>query len=234
MDELLKELMNLQNDEKAESSKWFFKTLKGEYGYGDIFLGINVPTQRKLAYKYYKIITLSELKKLIKNPYHEVRLTTLFMMYLKYIKGDNKEKDQIFKLYLDNTKYINNWDLVDSSASYILGDYCFHNDREDIILKLSESNYLWEERISIISTFYYVDQNQFALSLKLIKNFLNHKHDLIHKACGWVLRVIGKKDVNLLRGFLEEYASIMPRIELSYATEKMSKEERKYFQNKKR
>lgn len=234
MNELLEKFEQLRDEKKAESSLWFFKTLKGEYGYGDKFLGVNVPTQRKLAYQYYKEMSLDDLNKLIKNPYHEVRLTTLFMLYLKYKQGNLIEKEKIVKFYLNNTKYINNWDLVDSSASYILGDYCYNNDREDIILKLSDSNSLWEERISIVSTFYYIDQNQFDLSFQLIKKFLSHKHDLIHKACGWVLRTIGKKDVTLLRNFLEEHAAIMPRIELSYAIEKLDKEERKYFQNKKR
>lgn len=234
MNDLLRELEERKDTKRAESSLWFFKTLKGEYGYGDKFLGIRVPFQRKIAHKYYKNISLDEIKKLMKNPYHEVRLTTLFILYLKYSKGDNKEKEEIVDIYLNNTKYINNWDLVDSSASYILGDYCYHNNREDILIQLSNSNHLWEERISMISTFYYIDQNQYDLSLQLIAKFLTHKHDLIHKACGWVLREIGKKDISILRDFLEQYASIMPRIELSYATEKMSKEERKYFQNKKR
>lgn len=230
---ILKELYELEDKDKALSSLRFFKTKEGEYGYGDKFLGITVPLQRKIASKYYKLLSLEEIDNLIKNEYHEIRLTTIFILVYKYKKSNLEEQKKIVDLYLNNTKYINNWDLVDSSASYILGSYLYENNIDkNILYELVKSTNLWEQRISIIATGYFIYKNSYSDTINLALLLMNHKHDLIHKAVGWMLREIGKRDKRVLTDFLDKYYKEMPRTMLRYSIEHFNKEEKEKYMKK--
>lgn len=246
---ILKEILLSKNNEKAQILSRFFKTGKGQYGEGDKFLGITVPISRKIAVKYNEL-PLSEVSKLIKNKYHEVRLIALLILVHKYkyisprsylgetpqsIKTIWKKKKEIVDLYLSQTKYINNWDLVDLSAHYILGDYIYNNKKETkIIYKLAKSQNLWERRIAIISTFAFIYKRESELTLAIVEKLMNDKHDLIHKACGWMLREMGKRvSEKELYIFLDKYYKSMPRTMLRYAVERLSEPKRKYYLNKK-
>ncbi|MCW7467128.1 DNA alkylation repair protein [Leptospira levettii] len=224
----LEELNKHKDLNKAKFFPRFFKTGPGEYGEGDLFLGITVPKQRLVAKKFAPKLSLDDLQSLIVSPYHEVRLTTLLILIQKYQtkKITEIEKEKIVKFYLKNTKYINNWDLVDVSADKIIGDYYF--DKNNVMIqKLKNSKDLWENRIAILSTFHWIRKGRFEETLMLCEHFLNHNHDLIHKATGWMLREIGKRDIQTLRTFLKNHATKMPRTMLRYAIEKLTTSERK-------
>ena len=227
---LIKDINKLKNPQKAQLLARFFKTGKGEYGEGDVFLGLTVPRQRAIAKKYTKL-TLADLRKLLNSKFHEYRLISLLILTEKYKKADNQEKNKIAGFYLKNTKKINNWDLVDLSAHKILGDYLLEKDKK-IIYRLAKSENLWERRISILTTFYFIGKGEFEDSLKIAEILLNDKHDLIHKAVGWMLREIGKRNIEILTGFLEKYSRRMPRTMLRYAIEKFDDSKRKTFLNK--
>src|SRR5690606_9464333 len=186
----------------------FFKTGKGEYAEGDIFAGIKVPVSRKIAHQF-KELTFNDLALLIKSRIHEERLITLLILVDKMKKSDETGKDKIFKFYLKNIKYINNWDLVDLSADKIMGEYLFYKERE-ILFKLAEGG-LWKKRIAVLSTFNFIKKNDFITTLLLAKILLNDKHDLIHKAVGWMLREIGKRDFTVEEAFLIQHYKKMPR-----------------------
>jgi len=223
LNNLEKDLRKLENREKSKIFSRFFKTGKGEYGYGDIFLGINVPEQRKIAKKYSKI-ELSEIKELINSKIHEYRLTGLLILVEKF-KDNNEE---IVKFYLNNLKNINNWDLVDLTADKILGAYLF--DKEKYILyNLAKSSNLWERRISIIATFNFIKNNKFDDTLKISEILINDKHDLIHKAVGWMLREVGKRNLNIEEEFLKKYYKKMPRTMLRYSIERFPENKRKFY-----
>ena len=224
---LIKELQNLANPEKAKILQRFFKTGKGEYGEGDLFLGIPVPEQRKLA-KIYQGLTLTEVKKLLSSKYHEHRLTSLLILVIKYSKSDDSEKKDIIDFYLKNTRHINNWDLVDSSADKIIGDYLLDKDRS-ILYKLATSDNLWERRIAIMATFRFIKNNQFKDTLKLSVLLLNDDHELIHKAVGWMLRETGKRNLSIEEDFLKNHYKKMPRTMLRYAIEKFDPEKRRTY-----
>lgn len=230
MDKLIiKEVTSLRNKDKGAFLTRFFKTGKGEYGYGDIFYGLTVPTSRKIASKYIDI-DLKDLGNLIQNKVHEIRLIALVILNIKYKKSkDEKEREQFVKFYLKNLEYINNWDLVDVSSYNILGAYLKDKDDRSILIKLSKSKKLWSERIAIISTFAFIRNNDLDLIFHFGEYFLNHKHDLIHKALGWMLREAGKRNEKRLKAFLEKNKSKMPRTMLRYAIEKFPEKERKYF-----
>lgn len=232
---VVKELKNIASPKKAKASSWFFKTGKGEYGEGDIFYGVTVPEQRQIAKKY-KNLPIDEIQKLLNDKVHECRLTGLFILVNQYEKGGNKKlekkREEVAKFYLKNSKKVNNWDLVDSSASYILGDYLLDKKRE-ILYKLAKSKNLWERRIAIISTAKFISKNQFEDTLKISKILLKDSHDLIHKAVGWMLREVGKKSEKTLVSFLNKYAKVMPRTALRYAIERFPEKKRKYYLNKK-
>ncbi len=229
LQQLINELKNLKNLKKIKIYKNFFKTDPGNYGEGDIFLGISVPQQRILANKYYNL-KLNDLQKLLESKIHEYRLTALIILVIKYQKSSNKEK--IIDFYLKNTKNINNWDLVDLSSNKILGNYLLNRDKS-ILYKLAKSNNLWEKRISIISTFEFIKNNQFDDTLKISELLLKDSHDLIHKAVGWMLREIGKKDIKKEEDFLKKYYKIMPRTMLRYSIEKFSEDKKIFYLNKK-
>ncbi|MFH1503688.1 MAG: DNA alkylation repair protein [Candidatus Diapherotrites archaeon] len=229
LNKLIKELEGLKNPEQAKLLQRFFKTGKGEYGEGDIFLGIKVPVQRKIAEKY-KELNLIKINELLKSKIHEHRLVGLIILVNKYKSSSEKEKENLFHFYLNNTKFINNWDLVDLSAPNIVGDFLLNKDRK-ILYSLANSENLWNRRIAIISTFNFIRKKEFEDALTISEILLKDKQDLIHKAVGWMLREIGKKDETILENFLRFHYKHMPRIMLRYAIEKFPEEKRKRYLN---
>lgn len=226
---LIDELVNLQDPSTKKGLEYFFKTGKGQYGEGDMFLGIKVPVVRATIKPYIHKVTYAEVEHLLRSVYHEVRLAGLLIWVGQYKKlKDEAARKEIVDLFLRNTQYVNNWDLVDLSCEYILGEYLLDKPA-DLLFALSKSENLWEQRISIISTLTFIRKGRFEDTLALCEGFLDHQHDLIHKASGWCLREIGKRDEATLRRFLERHAHVMPRTMLRYSIEKMSEPDRKYF-----
>ncbi len=231
-EEWKKELELIANAEKARILSGFFKTGKGQYGEGDIFIGITVPQNRGVAKKYSNA-PLNEIKQLLNSPIHEFRLSALIALVTRFKKCKSEiERNEIVDFYLDNISYINNWDLVDLSCEYILGEFLLYKTHT-ILYKMSESSNLWEQRIAIVTTLTFVRNHKFDTALKIATKYLTHGHDLIHKATGWILREIGKKDIDVLRSFLDTHAHHMPRTALRYAIEKMSQSERKHYMERK-
>jgi len=222
-----KELKKRRDAEKANTLCRFFKTGKGDYGEGDAFLGIKVPDQRMIVKKNLNASYL-ELQELLNSKFHECRLTALLILVQKF----DFEEEKVFKFYLKNLKNINNWDLVDLSCPKIIGKYLYNKDRA-LLYKLASSNNLWDKRIAIVSTHFFIKNNDFEDTLKISKILLNDKYDLIHKAIGWMLREVGKRDEKVLIDFLEKEYYNIPRTALRYAIERLSEEKRKYFLNKK-
>ena len=218
------ELIELKNEQISIHSQRFFKTGKGEYGEGDKFLGIRVPVLRKISKKYIKI-SLTDIEKLITSEYHEIRLISLFIMVLKFKNAKHEVQKEICQFYLKNAQHVNNWDLVDSSAHYIVGPYLRDKDKE-IIYKFAQSDNLWERRIAIMTTYHFIKNNEFSDTLNIAKILLHDQEDLIHKAVGWMLREIGNRDKKIEEIFLLKYYNEMPRTMLRYAIEKFPKEER--------
>jgi len=222
--EVINALKLVATEERRKVNEWFFKTEKGEYGYGDIFIGVTMPKIRRIAKKFSQEISLQELTKLIQNPIHEVRLCALIILVNKYKKEDSSK---IYQYYMDHLTSINNWDLVDSSAPYIVGDYLYKNpEKSKILLDFSQSENLWIRRISIVSTLTFIKNNEFNQTLKIANLLLHDDHDLIHKAVGWMLREIYKRDESLIKQFLRQNYAQIPRTTLRYAIERMDKEER--------
>ncbi|MDM1552691.1 DNA alkylation repair protein [Empedobacter falsenii] len=215
-------LQDLADEGKAKIMMRFFKTGKGEYGEGDIFLGISVPNQRLIAKEFYQQVSSNDIKNLLNSDIHEYRLTALLMLVLKYEKSKDEEvRKEIIDFYLAQTSQINNWDLVDTSCYKILGHYCFHQKREELLFELADSEDLWEKRIAIVSTMYFIKQKSFSIVPEIVLKNLNHSHDLMHKANGWMLREMGKMNEEKLIEFLDEYTLQMPRTTLRYALEKI-------------
>jgi 3-methyladenine DNA glycosylase AlkD len=225
-----KELKKIANKEKAKILSGFFKAGKGQYGEGDIFLGIQIPEQRKIAKKFANT-EFPEIGKLLDDPVHECRMTALIILIDKYSKSGYDEKEKIAEFYLRKTSRINNWDLVDISAHKIIGDFYFNRNR-DILYRLAGSSNLWEQRIAVISTYYFIKRNDFREIIAFSEMLINHKHDLMHKATGWMLREAGKMDISILRNFLDRHHKAMPRTMLRYAIEKLSEAERKKYMAK--
>lgn len=219
---ITKELKSLGDKKQAEILQRFFKTGKGQYGEGDIFLGIKVPVQRQICKKY--DLTLEEIQELLNSRIHEHRLCGILALVDKYKKA--KKKKEIFRFYLKNSKRINNWDLVDLSAPNIVGDYLLEKDKK-VIYKLVKSKNLWEKRIAIISTFTFIRNGKFKDTLKISDILLKDRHDLIHKAVGWMLREVGKRDIKVLESFLRKHYKDMPRTMLRYSIEKFPEKKRK-------
>jgi 3-methyladenine DNA glycosylase AlkD len=230
-EQILKDIQTSADPKRAMHHLRFFKTGKGEYGEGDLFYGLKVPQVRQIAKQYYKETTLLDVCQLISHPYHEVRLAALVILLLKNQKATQEEKKEIFNCYLNNVNHINNWDLVDISAPRIAGGFLFDKDRGPL-WQLAHSDHLWSERISVLATFYFIKHNDFNLSLELAEHFLSHKHDLMHKAVGWMLREIGKKDLQTLYTFLDQHYQTMPRTMLRYSLEKIPPEKRKLYMAK--
>ena len=221
---LKKELLKAKDNKKAKFLAGFFKTGKGQYAEGDLFLGLTVPRQREIAKKY-PDLSLSQIQQLLNSKYHEFRLCALLILISKYNKSDEKTKAKIVTFYLKNTKRINNWDLVDLSAEYILGSYLLERDKS-VLYKLAKSQNLWERRIAIIATFFFIRKNQFTDTLKIAQILLGDKHDFIHKAVGWMLREVGKRNEVLLIKFLDKFKGKMPRTALRYAIERFNQQKR--------
>jgi 3-methyladenine DNA glycosylase AlkD len=223
------ELNSYASKDRADFLQKFFKTNKDDYGENDKFIGVTVPDIRKIAKKYYLNLTLTELKELLHNPIHEYRLTALIILVYKFEKlKSEKDKYEIVTFYLDNIEFINNWDLVDITAHKILGAFFLDKDKT-ILYQLARSNNLWQKRIAIVSTFYFIKKNQFDDTLKLAEILLSDKHHLIHKAVGWMLREIGKINLSVQIEFLKKHYKNMPRTTLRYAIEKFNENLRKRF-----
>ncbi len=227
---IIKELKALGSEEKAAHLSRFFKTGKGEYGENDRFLGVVVPQTRRVAKTHAKA-DMGGLQLLITSEWHEVRLCALFILTIQFNKGDEATRESIVHFYLQHTQYINNWDLVDLAAWEILGTYLLDKPRQTLY-SLAESPLLWENRIAMVCTFAFIRQGQLDDTFALAEKMLHHKHDLMHKAIGWMLREAGKRDEQRLRSFLEQNRLEMPRTMLRYAIEKFSPEERKQFLRK--
>ncbi|PIT88654.1 MAG: DNA alkylation repair protein [Candidatus Magasanikbacteria bacterium CG10_big_fil_rev_8_21_14_0_10_36_32] len=223
-----KEMRRLSNKEKAKILANFFKTKKGQYGAGDKFLGITVPQQRIMAKKYYQSTNLKDIQKFLDNPHHELRLLGLIILTMQFVKANKNEQKNIYNFYLKNIIHINNWDLVDLSAPNIAGKWLLNHDRK-ILYKLAQSKNIWKRRIAIISTFAFIRTGQFNDTIKLAEILLTDKHDLIHKAVGWMLREVGKKNLTTLERFLKIHYKKIPRTTLRYAIEKFSKKKRKKY-----
>ena len=225
--ELEKELSSLEDSHTASFLKRFFKTGPGEYGEGDLFRGIRVPVLRKLA-KEYQSLTLGETEVLLRSSYHEDRLLALLILVRAYLRGDDAVKEKVFDLYLKNTQFINNWDLVDSSAAQIVGAFLWDKDR-DVLYRLARSSDLWERRIAIIGTFHFIRRCEFTETLKIAEILLAAREDLIHKAVGWMLREVGNRNMNIEEGFLRNHHKRMPRVMLRYAIEKFPEPKRQQY-----
>ena len=227
LQDIRSKLRKLGDKQKATILQGFFKTGQGGYGKGDIFIGVRVPEIRKLAEKYQDIST-TDVQKLLKSPLHEERLLALIILVIKYSKGNDVVKKRIYKLYLKNTRHINNWDLVDLTAEKIVGDYLTDKSKEPLY-KLAKSNSLWERRISIMATFHFIKQNNFVQTLIVAEMLLKDKEDLIHKAVGWMLREIGKRHLSTEAKFLNEHSQEMPRTMLRYAIERFPESKRQGY-----
>jgi len=228
------------NSHKAQHFQRFFKTGVGEYGEGDLFLGLTVPEQRLIVKKFADQIVLEDLAILIVSPYHEIRLVSLLLLVELFQQArDQKEKKQLVDFYLAHSTYINNWDLADLSAYKIVGQYLFEINQEKnsqktpkVLIKLARSSLLWDRRIAILSTFPFVKAGQFLPTLELAKILINDQEDLMYKAVGWLLREVGKQDEKILTDFLDQYTLQMPRTMLRYAIEKFPDEKRQSYLKK--
>lgn len=220
-----KALTSIADKEIAEHSSRFFKTGKGEYGEGDQFLGIRVPEQRKIAKKFHDI-PLNMVRILLKSEYHEIRLTALFILVYKYRKADHLDKEKIYRFYMDHLDAVNNWDLVDSTAKYIVGHFLLNKDKS-VLYDLCKSENLWKRRISIVATHHFIDKGYIQDTFEIAEYLLHDSEDLIHKAVGWMLREAGKKNKPALLSFIKTHVSVMPRTMLRYSIEKMPENERK-------
>lgn len=226
-DSILRELEACSSPAKREYLPRFFKTAQGEYGEGDRFLGVVVPDTRRVA-RLHKEAPLTVAAGLLQSPWHECRLCALLMLVERFKKSGEAEREEIYRFYLTHTARINNWDLVDLSAPYIVGEYLKDKPRADLY-RLADSPVLWEQRIAVVATLTLIRAGEYADTLALAEQLLHHPHDLMHKAVGWTLREVGKRDKALLVRFLNRHAASMPRTMLRYAIEKFPEDERRAF-----
>lgn len=229
--QIVKSLKSKASKEKAQLMARFFKTGKGDYAEGDLFHGVSVPDQRLIAKKYYPQSDAASVSLLLRSNYHEERLTALFILTYLFESANKKgEGEKYVKLYLQEIEYVNNWDLVDSTAYKILGKWLEDKDRK-ILYQLASSNSIWENRIAIVATYHFIKKQDFKDLFQLSTKLLFHPHDLIHKAIGWMLREAWKVNPRPVENFLSQNASKMPRTMLRYAIEKMGVSARKYYMN---
>jgi 3-methyladenine DNA glycosylase AlkD len=224
---LRREVRDLASPAVAETNQRFFKTGSGQYGEGDHFLGLRVPTLRALARKY-RDLPYTDALKLLKSDWHEERLLGLILLVNAYEDGSDRDKERIHRAYLSNVRYINNWDLVDASAGQIVGAHLTAAN-VGLLVKLAKSKDMWERRISIVATFHFIKHDEFRPTLRIAQMLLGDRHDLIHKAVGWMLREVGKRDRKVLDAFLGENYSVMPRTALRYAIERHPEKVRKAY-----
>ncbi len=218
-------LLQLKNPERAIQTARFFKTGKGEYGEGDVFIGLSNPQVQALVKEHWKYTNMANVQELINDKIHELRFAALLVLVAQFPKSSPIQQQGIIEFYLKNIRQINNWDLVDCSAYKLLGKFLLHKDRQ-ILYDLAESGHLWSERVAVVSCFEFIRNGQFSDIFKLSEKFLSHKHDLMHKACGWMLREVGKRDELALEEFLDEHLQKMPRTLLRYAIERMEEKKR--------
>jgi len=217
-------LLALANPNKAEFLTGFFKTGKGQYAEGDRFLGIMVPAIRQLA-RQFRQLGLTDCERLLQSAYNDERLLALLILVEQYRKGDAGIKNRVYQVYLNNRHRVNNWNLVDSSAHYIVGAHLLQQDRS-LLYQLAQSRSLWERRIAVLATLAFIRAGDFADTLKLTEQLLGDEHDLMHKACGWMLREVGKRNQSVLEGFLRQHNAVMPRTMLRYAIERFAPSKR--------
>ena len=236
--EIIEAISKLANPEKTKVFLRFFKTGKGQYGEGDKFLGLTVPEQRGIVKEFKNEIVLSDLEVLINSQYHEHRLVALLLL-IELFKQSKKQADKkkFLDFYLSHTNQINNWDLVDLSAPKIIGQYYFENEKNKNktpkkLIALAKSKNLWEKRIAIVATYAFIRNNIFEPTLELAEILVNDSHDLIHKAVGWMLREIGKRDQNIEEKFLDKHYKTMPRTMLRYSIERFSPRKRSHYMGK--
>ncbi len=228
----MNEFLKIQNELRRhitltiEKASYFYKTEKGGYAEHDKFLGITIPNLRKLA-KIYENIDVPILEQFLASPYNEERAFALIILVNNY-QNHKENRANIYDFYIKNLLHVNNWNLVDISAHHIVGFHLYDKNR-DFLFKIAASNNLWERRISIVSSWYFILHNDLEYTFRLAEFHMNDPHDLMHKACGWMLREAGKKDINELIKFLSKHAFNMPRTMLRYAIEKFEKEKRDYF-----
>jgi 3-methyladenine DNA glycosylase AlkD len=225
LSDLRRELAALADPERARNSAWFFKTAKGQYGEGDRFIGITVPVLRRIARRY-RDLTLDEIAKLLSSRIHEHRLTALEVLVARYESGDSDSKQTIFDFYLRHIQHVNNWDLADGSAPYIIGEHLKSRPRE-ILYKLSKSRNVWERRMAMVATMPFIRAGDLDDTFAIARLLLNDQHDLIHKAVGWMLREAGKHSTAALLKFLRQNYPAMPRTALRYAVERLPDAQRK-------
>lgn len=214
--------------QKAAFFPRYFKTGPGQYAEGDKFVGVTVPEQRMIAKEFYGKVNLYDMLELLQSEWHEDRLVALFLMVLQFQKGDSETKLQVYEAYLANTKYVNNWDLVDSSAPYIVGAWLLDKDRSTLH-ELVVSKVLWERRIAIVATLWFIRKDALGETIVLAEKLLDDREDLMHKAVGWALRELGKKAPELLTDFLDKHAAHMPRTALRYSLERLPEATRKHY-----
>ena len=227
--EVRKELKSMADPDKAAILQRYFKTGLGQYGEGDIFIGVTVPQSRKVAKKFSQL-QLVEVKTLLYSRIHEERLVALLILVWRYSSAlsSREEKEEIVKFYLENIKQVNNWDLVDLSAPNILGAHLIDRDRR-LLYRLARSENVWERRIAILATYHFIRNGDFSDTLKIAEILLQDRHDLIHKAAGWMLREVGKRDVASEQAFLEKHLGVMPRTMLRYAIERLPESKRRRY-----
>jgi 3-methyladenine DNA glycosylase AlkD len=223
---IIKDLEAIADATKAQAMGRYFKTDKGQYAEGDIFVGISMPDLRSIIKKH-PLLLLSDIELLLRSPVHEYRMAALLLLMSRY-KRIKHERDSIFEFYLNNLVYINNWDLVDVSCRDIIGVHLMDKDRE-ILYDLAEGLHLWSQRVAMVSTWYFIKHKQFGDTFRLAELLLSHSHDLMHKAVGWMLREVGKRDELALEEFIETHARQMSRTTLRYAIERFEEKKRQYF-----
>ena len=229
LEDIRKDIRSFARPAHATDLAWFYKTGPGEYGEGDLFLGVTVPKQRVIAKRYFQQLRLQDYSDLIKNPFHEVRLTGLLALVYCYEKTKSEtEQKKLVDFYLAHLDFVNNWDLVDSSCHQILGHFYWKKDKT-IFYKLADSGHLWRQRVAMISSFFWIKKGEFSDALALAEKLKNHPHDLIHKAVGWMLREIGNRNFEVEFEFLKKHYQTMPRTALRYAIEKFPEELRQDF-----
>ncbi|MBQ1016900.1 DNA alkylation repair protein [Micromonospora sp. D93] len=223
-----RDLAGLADPRRAEASSRFLQMVPGGYGEGDRALGVSVPDQRRVAARYWRDLSLAETTRLLTDGAHEERLTSLLILVRKFTKGDERERGQVFDTVLANTGRINNWDLVDSSAPYIVGPWLIGRDRT-VLDRLAESSLVWDRRIAVMATFAFIKAGDFEWTFRIGDQLLHDPHDLVRKAVGWMLREVGNRDRAAEEEFLARRYRVMPRVMLRYAIEKFEPQRRRAY-----
>ena len=226
--DIRKDLKKFADPMRAKILARFFKTGQGEYGEGDIFLGVMVGQSRTVAKRYWKEASFEDMGALLQSPIHEERLVALLILVDKYTHADEKTKKTVYHFYLNNTRKVNNWDLVDLTSHRIVGDYLFERDKS-VLYRLAKSENIWERRIAIVATYHFIKKDKYDETFKIAELLLKDKQDLIHKAVGWMLREVGKRDQKQAEIFLKKHREVCPRTTLRYAIERFDPKKRQFY-----